>query len=143
MDRLASASAELVHPWLSAAVQSPCMLTNGCAPSVVNGGLDKPEMAPAFGVLVGVGAVSELVDARRRARQGLKINEWAPDSIAGDVNFDPFKFAADLPVTERFELQEAEMLNGRLAMLALVAYTMFESTTGMPVVSALELLGGA
>ena len=46
-------------------------------------------------------------------------------------------------MTERFELQQAEMVNGRLAMLALVAYTIFESTTHTPIVRAHELFGGA
>jgi len=50
------------------------------------------------------------------------------------VSFDPLALATDLGVTERYELQEAEMLNGRLAMLALVAYTFIEGVMGVPII---------
>jgi hypothetical protein len=36
-------------------------------------------------------------------------------------------------VTDRFELQEAEMLNGRLAMLAVASYVAQEQLTSVPV----------
>merc|ERR1712060_493774 len=45
--------------------------------------------------------------------------------------------ATDMPVTERFELQQAEMINGRLAMLMLVAYALVEKQLDLPVVRLL------
>ena len=41
--------------------------------------------------------------------------------------------AKPLGVTDRFELQEAEMLNGRLAMLAVASYVAQEQLTSVPV----------
>ena len=57
--------------------------------------------------------------------------------IPGDLGFDPLNIARNLPATEKYELQEAEMLNGRVAMLALTFYAAWEVTTGTPVISAL------
>ena len=65
---------------------------------------------------------------------GLRFNEWAADSVAGDLGFDPLSISTELGVTDRYELQEAEMLNGRVAQLALIGYALFEASTGMRVV---------
>ena len=45
-----------------------------------------------------------------------------------------------MPATERFELQEAEMLNGRLAMLAVAGSVMFEVEIGKPILQLSEWL---
>ena len=60
--------------------------------------------------------------------------EFAPDEAAGVYDFDPIGIATQLPVTECFELQEAEMVNGRLAQLALVAMLYVEGYLGIPLV---------
>ena len=62
-------------------------------------------------------------------------NRWCDRSVAGDADFDPLNLATDLGVTDRYELQVAEILNGRLAMLAVAAYTMIEAS-GTRVVDA-------
>eukprot|EP00966_Prymnesium_polylepis_P188052 4358914-Prymnesium_polylepis.1 len=77
--------------------------------------------------------MAEFQDIRKRATEGLKFNEWAEDSVAGDLDYDPLGIAMGKPATERFELQEAEMLNGRLAMLAVVAYITSEVFLGVPI----------
>ena len=82
-------------------------------------------------------SASEILDIISRSRAGLRFNEWSPDSVAGDLGFDPLNIARNLPATEKYELQEAEMLNGRVAMLALAFYAAWEVTTGTPVISAL------
>ena len=64
---------------------------------------------------------------KKRMAQGFRFNEWAVGSIAGDYSFDPLNLATDKGVTDRYELQEAEMINGRLAMIAVLAYAMIES----------------
>ena len=40
-----------------------------------------------------------------------------------------------MPVTERFELQQGEMVNGRLAMLMVVSYAIIEASLHVPIVS--------
>ena len=67
-----------------------------------------------------------------RAKKGLAFNAYATDDIAGFYDFDPIGIATNLPVTDRFELQEAEIINGRLAMLALMAMVYVEAVLGIP-----------
>ena len=101
---------------------------------MLNGGLEQPEVAPAIAFGFSVMMMAEFQDIRNRAAEGLKFNEWAADSVAGDLDFDPLGIAVGKPATERFELQEAEMLNGRLAMLAVVGYVVSEAFLRVPVV---------
>ena len=110
-------------------------MTNGFTPSILNGGIDLPEVAPALGLGIAMGGVLEVYDIVRRARDGLAFNAFSPTSVAGDADFDPLNLATDLGVTDRYELQVAEILNGRLAMLAVAAYTMIEAS-GTRVVDA-------
>lgn len=109
-------------------------LWDGCSPSVFNGGLDQPEVKCMLALGFAAGAAFELREIQIRKSKGLRFNEWALDSVAGDVRFDPLRIATDMPVTERFELQQAEMINGRLAMLAVVSYAIIETVLRMPVV---------
>ena len=106
---------EAIHPILSSWTGTTNVLTDGLAPTFINGGLNKPECAPAIAFGAGVMMVSEMRDIRARQSLGLSFNEWKPDTVAGDIGFDPLGFTRNMPATERFELQEAEMLNGRLA----------------------------
>lgn len=129
---------EWLHPKIAAALHSTnCLLPNGCSPSLFRGGLEQPELQPVFVFMLALGAVFETKDVLTRAQAGLKANEWAPNSVAGDVSFDPLGLASDLPVTDRFELQQAEMINGRLAMLTLASYAIVESCMGKPVTQLL------
>lgn len=127
--------AEWMHPVLVTNLGSRDLLQEGCAPTVLNGGLTTPEATASLLVLLLIGSVFESKDIRMRASQGFKFNEYARDSVAGDVSFDPLNIATELPVTDRFELQEAEMLNGRLAMLTVLAYAAIEAGLHMPIVS--------
>jgi len=125
---------EMLHPKLASALGARAVLTpSGLTPTIFNGGLDQPEVTQvlAFGAVVM--ATSEIRDIQRRSRLGLKFNEWGTDSVAGALGFDPLDIATDLPATERFELQEAEMLNGRLAMLSVVAFAVQEMLWRTPV----------
>lgn len=119
--------AELVHPKLVAALHMPNLLEGGCVPTLFNHGLEAQPLTPAMFGLLFVGAIFESRDVKFRTTQGLRINEYALDSVAGDVRFDPLNVATNLPVTDRFELQQAEIINGRLAMLALAAYVAIEA----------------
>ena len=130
---------ELIHPLLVDALRGlkphDVLRAGGLSPSLFAGGLEQPEVAPALAFTLVVGSLFEIREIQLRTAKGLAINEWAPDSVAGDVSFDPMKIATDLTVTDRFELQQAEIINGRLAMLMCLAYAAVEGLLGVPVVS--------
>jgi len=128
---------ELVHPRICSLLSCRDLLSNGVSPSGFNGGLYQPELAPALAFALIAFATAECLDVASRSGQGLRFNEWSEDSVAGDLGFDPLCIARDLPATEKFELQEAEMLNGRVAMLALAGFVAWEAITGSPVISAM------
>lgn len=134
---LALPAQELLHPRICSLLSCRDMLSNGVSPNGLNGGIFQPEVAPALAFALVVFATVECQDIISRSSQGLGFNEWSEDSVAGDLGFDPLGIARDLPATEKFELQEAEMLNGRVAMLALAAFVAYEAFTGSPVISAL------
>ena len=137
---------ELAHPAIVELIRNSAKLsvtnvleaTGGYTPSLLHGGLDLPQVAPAIAFAMTVAATAEVYDILARGEKGLRFNEFAADSVAGDLGFDPMKLAAELGVTDRYELQEAEMLNARLAMLALIAYTAIEMG-GVRVVDFLHL----
>lgn len=134
---------EILHPKLMELLQSSQYigsfsthnaLINGCSPSIFNGGLNQPEVTCVIALGFVIGVAFEVKDIQLRAKKGLNFNEWALDSVAGDLKFDPLNIATDMPVTERFELQQAEMLNGRLAMLAILCYAFIETQMHVPTV---------
>jgi len=123
---------ELIHPVLVKALTAlrlphHLLTVDGYTPSLLHGGLDAPEVTAAFAFMTVAGSLAEMPDIRRRMAAGLAFNEYAPNSVAGDLDFDPLNLSTDLGVTDRFELQEAEIINGRLAMLACMAYVMIEA----------------
>tara|TARA_B100000795_G_C22661912_1_gene384407 strand:+ start:59 stop:676 length:618 start_codon:yes stop_codon:yes gene_type:complete len=124
---------EYLHPRICSLLECRDLLTNGMSPNGMNGGIFSPDVAPALALALVVFSAAELLDISSRSGTGLAFNEWSPDSVAGDLGFDPLNIARDLPATEKFELQEAEMLNGRIAMLALATFAIWEMTTGSPV----------
>jgi len=109
--------------------------SGGMNPSLLNGGLEQWEVAPALAIAVFVGSVIDLQDIKNREKAGLAFNEWSLDSTAGDLMFDPLNIATGLPAAERKNFQEVELLNGRLAMLAVTAYVAIEFGFGQSVVS--------
>ena len=123
---------EYLHPRICSLFNCRDLTSNGMSPSVFH-----PDVAPALAMALVAFSASEILDISSRSRAGLRFNEWSPDSVAGDLGFDPLNIARNLPATEKYELQEAEMLNGRVAMLALAFYAAWEVTTGTPVISAL------
>jgi len=100
--------------------------SGGMSPSLLNGGLEQLAIAPALAITVFVGSVIDLQDIKNREKAGLAFNEWAIDSTAGDLMFDPLNIASGLPAADRLKFQEAELLNGRLAMLAVASYVAIE-----------------
>ncbi len=127
---------ELLHPQICSALACRDLLPDGLSTGLVERFPD-PAIAPSLAFALVVMAAAEIQDIAKRMNQGLGFNEWAVDSVAGDMAWDPLRIATNLPATEKFELQEAEILNGRLAMLALAGSVTFEMLSGLPVISAL------
>ena len=69
-------------------------LPEGLSPSILTSGLDQPEVASALALGIVVGAAFEIKEMRLRMSKGLGFNQWALDSVAGDVSFDPLRCAA-------------------------------------------------
>ena len=117
-------AAELFDKKIAAAYNLPALLGEGDrVPSVLNGGLAK--VPPAFwAVTLGVAFAIECLgkakeDAARKAG-GI----YTP----GDLGFDPFEFKA-LTREGRFYEAEAELFNGRLAMLGIAGFVFQEFFT--------------
>merc|ERR1719460_1474142 len=120
---------EILHPFLvdtlrSSGINARDLLveTGGFSPSLLNGGLTQYEIVPVLSLAVYMAAVLELKDIKAREAQGLKFNEYSKDSLPGDLKFDPLRIAAGLPTEEKVEFLEKELLNGRLAMIAVACY---------------------
>merc|ERR1711918_216222 len=79
-------------------------------------------------------SVLELKDIKAREADGLKFNEYDKSKLPGDLGFDPLRIARDLPREQKIEFLEKELLNGRLAMIAVTCYVAEEVLFGMPVV---------
>ena len=132
---------EILHPILVDTVyngNAPDMLveTNGFSPSLLNGGLTQENLLPALAILFVGGAFLEEKDNAARAAQGLNFNEYPNSRQAGNLNFDPLNIYKPLDVDGKRGMQEAELMNGRVAMLAITGYVAAEVSLGMPIVRA-------
>lgn len=108
--------------------------TGGKSPSLVNGGLEQWETFPSLMLAVFLASVLELTDLRARTAEGLAFNEYRKDRKPGDFGFDPLNIARSLSPAEQFEFEEKELLNGRLAMIAVTCYVAEEFLFDMPVI---------
>jgi len=90
--------------------------SNDQVPSVLNGGLEK--VNPLFWLeVVCVAAVLEFVAI-----------EKGDNREPGNFSFDPFQLSGR-SMEEKFYVQESEIFNGRLAMLAITGFAIQEYTT--------------
>ena len=107
----------------------------GKSPSLLNGGLEQLDVAPAIALLATVGAVIERGDVLARAQQGCAFNEYPKARTAGDLGFDPLNIVnKNLSEAEKVGFMEAELLNGRLAMIAVTSYVIIEALFDLPVI---------
>lgn len=133
---------EIFHPILVDAAKSSGFggtkdileATAGKSPSLLNGGLNQWEIAPTLAVAVFMASVLEKKDVDRRAAKGLKFNEYSKSELPGDLRFDPLRITRSLSREEKVEFLEKELLNGRVAMLAVTAYVLEEFVFQTPVV---------
>jgi len=110
------------------------MESNGASPSLLNGGLDQSEVVPALALALIGASVIEETDLARRAALGLGRNEYPAGRTEGDLGFDPLKIYTPLSAQGQRSMQERELCNGRVAMLAVLSYVATEAITGVPVV---------
>ena len=121
--------------------------SNGASPSLLNGGLFQAEIFPAlFAFTVGASLLEES-DLNVRKELGCSWNEY-PSSAAnpqgrrcpGNFGFDPLNFYRPLDAAGRKDVQERELMNGRVAMLAVATYVGTEFALGEPIVRATPAL---
>lgn len=96
--------------------------TGGLAPSIPNGGLG--QVSAAFWLLViAIGIFAEIGE----------INPLLPEArIAGDLGFDPLGLFAKMSSQEKRTMQDKELANGRLAMIAITGFVAQEFLTKTP-----------
>merc|ERR1712087_490889 len=133
---------EIFHPILVDALRSSGWTntydmmaeTGGKSPSLLNGGLEQWELAPALMIAVFLASTLELTDLKARQADGLAWNEYRTDTRPGDFGFDPLNIARSLSPAQQQDFQEKELLNARLAMVAVTTYVAVEAGLGIPVI---------
>merc|ERR1711939_596586 len=102
--------------------------TGGRSPNVLNGAL---EQTPVTGFLLGVAIGIACIDS-----VSLSIKDKMGDAfIPGDFVFDPLRILKGATPEAVADMQEKEINNGRLAMVAITIFVLEEALTGLPVVS--------
>jgi len=116
---------EKLNPLLAAKFHVPNLVaeTGGLSPSVLNGGLEQgiiPSAVVTFALL------TSLIEA-----QGLRIKEAQGDAwLPGDYGLGPKFYPRGSK--ELFDAQAGEVWNGRVAMIAILAYVTQEFITKVP-----------
>lgn len=138
---------EIFNPILTDALglKDALAASGGASPSLLNGGLFQLEVLPAVLLFAWGSSKLERSDLDTRGQLGLKWNEYANGfgffgRTPGDFRFDPLNFYKPLSFEDKVAVQERELLNGRVAMLAVASYVATEFVTRMPVVKATPLL---
>ena len=119
--------AELFDKPIADATGLPSLLTKaGESPSLLNGGLDKIDVAYWIAVAALAGIV-ELENATMKEQKG-------KNYLPGDCGFDPLNF---MPKTKEGQLamMTKEIKHGRLAMMALLGFVIQEAVYGTPITS--------
>jgi Chlorophyll A-B binding protein len=118
--------AELFDKPIADAVGLPTLLTkSGESPSLLNGGLDKIDIAYWVAVIAAAGII-EL--------ENMKIKEEkSKEYVPGDCGFDPLGF---LPKDKagKMAMMTKEIKHGRIAMMAILGFAIQEAIYGIPVV---------
>jgi len=138
---------EVFNPFITDALGLKDVLaaSNGASPSLLNGGLFQLEVLPAVLLFFYGAAQLERADVETREQLDLGWNEFANGfgffgRTPGDFRFDPLNFYKPLSFSDKVGVQERELTNGRVAMLAVASYVATEAITGQPVVLATPLL---
>merc|ERR1711998_440975 len=126
---------EKLNPILAAKFHLPNLVaeTGGLSPSVLNGGLEQSTIP---GTVIAFAALISLIEA-----QGLRLKEQqGGDWVPGDLGWRAIN---NVPKGSEqfFSLQSGEIWNGRIAMLAVLAYVTQEAVTGIPTSFTIPFLG--
>jgi len=138
---------EIFHPLLADLTFGKDLLdaSNGASPSLLNGGLFQSELFPALFLFAVGTSILEETDKNSRKSNGAAWNEY-PQQFGtfgrqpGNFGFDPLNFYRPLDAAQKVSVQERELTNGRVAMLAVGSYVATEFVTGTPVVQTTPLL---
>lgn len=118
--------AELWDKPIADAAGLPSLLTKtGESPSLLNGGLDRIDVAYWIAVI----ALAGIVELENADAKEAKPKDYLP----GDCNFDPLGlFPKDKE--GRKEMMTKEIKHGRIAMMAILGFAIQEAVYGIPVV---------
>jgi hypothetical protein len=118
--------AELFDKPIAGALNLPTALTrSGASPSILNGGLEKIDIAYWVAVVALAGIV-ELENAKVKEETGKNYQ-------LGDVGFDPLGFYPKDGPGQKI-MQTKELKHGRLAMMAILGFVVQEALYRAPVV---------
>ena len=122
--------AELFDKPLAASLAlKPLLVFQDRVPSVLNGGLDRTP-AIYWAAALGVAFAIESLGLLKQFNADQVDGDYTP----GDLGFDPLNLAGD-STAERFYKSEAELFNGRLAMLAITGFALQEWWTSNAIVN--------
>lgn len=114
--------AEIVNSGLSESLGMPSLLVDGRVPSILNGGLGEVNLAYWIAVLgAAVYVESTYLDKQL--------------AVDKDVTYLPGMLGIDLFGTDSPTLREAEITNGRVAMVAVVIFALEEALGKAPVIA--------
>lgn len=123
--------AELMHKKLAFVFDlKPLLVFQDRVPSVLNGGLDRTPLAywaAALGVAFAIESFGMLKE--------MNAEKAGANYTPGDLGFDPLGLAAGKTYEDRMYMAEAELFNGRLAMLAVTSFAMQEWWTQNSVIN--------
>jgi len=126
--------AELFDKQLAAAWSlKPLLVFQDRVPSVLNGGLDRTP-AVYWAAALGVAFAIESLGLLKQFNADQVNGDYTP----GDLNFDPLNLAGNTQA-DRFYKAEAELFNGRLAMLAITGFAVQEWWTSNAVVNEMPI----
>lgn len=114
---------ELLNPKIAADLDLPAMTTpDDLAPGVLNGNIS--DVSPLFFVAaLTLGAMIE-VNSQRRTEE---------PRFIGDIGFDPLNAYPSDPKLQ-MQIQGAELLNGRIAMMAITGFALAEAVNNVGVI---------
>lgn len=123
--------AEMLQPPLAKLTEQPSLLApNSRAPSFLNGGFGEPQLILFLGILF---VFTGILDVSK------------PDGPPGDNKFDPLGLREVRPPViagfipaNRLWMDEAELKNGRLAMIAITGFVIYEYVQDAPVVQPMS-----
>merc|ERR1711988_111552 len=94
----------------------------------------QPQVEIALASALALGSMIEQRDLTRRSPLGMWY--YSNDRYPGNLGFDPLNLYKPLGAEQRLAMHETELMNGRVAMLAIVSYIVVEKALGMPIVRA-------